>query len=1592
MSEERDTTVRQIFSLDKNHPWPGLRSFTEDNAAFFFGREQEIVELARIVRQEQMTVLFGRSGLGKSSLLRAGLSPLLRQSELMPVYIRLNHFEETLPLEDQVEVHFEKLIESEGIDAPQPIREETLWEYFHKKESNWWDQENRLIKPVLIFDQFEEVLTSGQQNPVRVARSAAFLTELEDLVENRPPAGLLERFKAEKGLAKNYDLERTDYRVVLALREDFLADFESLRSGLRQIMCNRFRLMPMNREQAQRVILQPGSHLVDEEVALQIVNFVSRRDISPAVEKMDRHQLMPRQVEPALLSVVLSELNNLRIKAGKQKITLDLIKDKKPTEILTDFYERGLVGLDVKVRDFIEQHLLTASGARNRVAEEDAINRHGVSERVISTLIDRRILQREKTGQMKWLELTHDTLTSVVRTSGEARQRKKRLQQIFLRVIFSLLFLFGLTVVGLFYQTRQRHMQAAEAGKLALDIARTVEQNSAMSSAAKQEMLEKLDKSFDDLRDFAKGSGQLDVSNAEFLVTRASIFFDDGYYHLASDCAGRAHALLFPQKMPAGLSTAPAATKIRVKLAVAISELYRAAYQSAHRTLDEAQAYFPANPSPMEDGSFERFILEQRLKRIRAMVLVDQRKLMEAGQLETQARTALGDFLANEEHADVEAGIKQVLFKEMYRLHKIRTGIYDILKIGDVSLFNSDFREDLDKGRGFFSGDSEPQWQYFHALSFITKGDMHFNDGEGDQALASYDFAVASLTELVRGNEDNLVFRYSLGRALLERSFFTKSNDRLQASVDVTAARSLGHTIQRDSPHPYLALKLNESADFQQGQLYSTAEGEDKSLAGYYRLLARVESNRDRFEEFNWLDDLALFGYYGLAVAYLKDDNSQKALENARSFLGLMDQLENRIGGSLYTATRRYYAYETMLASEADRLGEAVWHEFLQGAVDQLDFISKNAPGNRKWLTSKTYIYCHKGNSLFIKKQYVEAVRAFEEAIHAGLTALGTNPAEKVAAHNAIYATTRIIKSCHALRDWAGIVAAMESGHLIIRVKGVDQEIQHAADKLRYWRDTHEALQSAVEEANGDPNNQQLADYEQPREKSDDEQEPLARLQKALTRSQEVLTLLESLQNSQVKAGEMPASDESPSLDLKTLDLGDLVTKRGQNQLEVSRRLGWSYKPIYSAPWVTLSGEDFEQAASMVPKDSSKIVHIRRTDLPFYRDGQLLDVEFIATQGNYVIKSYLTSPSQKPYLLNGTSPPIHEANTKLPIDIQTSEDAAAYLRFFTTYVQGKDGSFQLVETLDELPWSEGVIPQRYIGVADLLRPVALWADPEKKDRWFATATVNYGDTIFHAKFTVFKTGLIQMDDDVPVAENLPLDLLKIKSGARTNTYAKRLSLELIDQLDLSATKDEVEALLGLAKQPDEKRPAHYLHLLADAMALYLVTIENSNESQAYETYKWIQNLRLLAGDEIPGLRANADKFINQAIEYQKKIVSDLEQEGQDPSEELPGEYLNLSWYQLHGRDFTGALASAKAGKEWDPSHLPLDTNLAHALLFLNRLEEAKQVYFQHMGKPLAGKTWQAIILDDFDQFEQWDITHPEMTTIRFHLRDKVPPY
>ena len=462
MSE--DPAVQVV--VDTENPWPGLDFFAEKSRAFFHGRDAEADLLLTMVRHRLLTVLYGQSGLGKSSLLQAGLFPRLRADGWLPVYIRLSHTDAdglggkgTSALIKQTRQFIREAISDaleqgqllqskEGEPSPMPRDDESLWEYLHRKVSGLRSAIRERVAPVLVFDQFEEIFTLGRSE-TRQAIRQAFLKDLADCVENRLPEHVLKEMNRKQpgdNRFSDLDFPRQDYRVVLSLREDYLAELHDLSDLMPSIHENETRLLPLNGWQALDAVAIPGEKLVEPVVAREIVEIVaaSRRGETEEGdganspdgdgEFTDEAKL---EIDPALLSMVCRGLNDERKRRNAPKITQEITNDllkNSGRSILHRFYVDCFDSLPERntapeVQKFVEDELLTPTGYRNMaelVRAQNRLSNAGVSNpsAAIQQLIDQRLLRisERRQDKTKWLELTHDVLCDVVKESRHARE------------------------------------------------------------------------------------------------------------------------------------------------------------------------------------------------------------------------------------------------------------------------------------------------------------------------------------------------------------------------------------------------------------------------------------------------------------------------------------------------------------------------------------------------------------------------------------------------------------------------------------------------------------------------------------------------------------------------------------------------------------------------------------------------------------------------------------------------------------------------------------------------------------------------------------------------------------------------------------------------------------------------------------------------------------------------------------------------------------------------------------------------------------------------------------------------------------------
>lgn len=422
------------------NPWNGLRTYSEGEV--IFGRSEEIHALSLLILQSHQTVVYGRSGIGKSSILNAGIFPIVRKNGLFPVYIRFEHNVETSYL-DQIKdairreidkadgkIKITKLIDKTG--------EESLWEFFHRIDFH--DEEGKKIKPMVVFDQFEEMFTL-ETNKDKVN---LFFRQLADLINNVMPEELVTNGRTidsseysiasddgmlDLGLDLFSDVKYSyksdsDYHLVFTLREDFLSYLERNTTDIPELKNNRYCLQPINDEQAADIIMQPRPGLVDTNVAKLIIEKVTG-------EKDFEIDGIPEiQVDSAILSLYLSRLFDKMIAEGESEITSDLVETYS-NNIILDFYNDAITNLPESSIEWLEDTLINDDGRRDNRDRSTVLRESGLSDSQLDTLVnDVKLLRQFSYGGDLRIEYIHDVLCPVIVERRRKRKDDQRIREI----------------------------------------------------------------------------------------------------------------------------------------------------------------------------------------------------------------------------------------------------------------------------------------------------------------------------------------------------------------------------------------------------------------------------------------------------------------------------------------------------------------------------------------------------------------------------------------------------------------------------------------------------------------------------------------------------------------------------------------------------------------------------------------------------------------------------------------------------------------------------------------------------------------------------------------------------------------------------------------------------------------------------------------------------------------------------------------------------------------------------------------------------------------------------------------------------------
>jgi uncharacterized protein YjbI with pentapeptide repeats len=452
MSAELEAPVR---------PYKGRHPFgdTNNDAHLFFGRDEEGRNLVNVVAAEQLSVLYARSGLGKTSLINARLMKDLRAAGYFPAAVRLSQDPDGDPL-----ASLYRGLESEATRQGVVIkggRRDSLWQYFSESA---FSRAGKRLRVALILDQFEELFTIVRERWPR--RFDTFVEQLADLVRGRMPEALRastlarlekmgEQDDGHQALSEFlYRDPSVDVKVLLSFREDFLPEMEALQTRIPAIFRNVVRLRPLYRANAEKAITGPAAQ---EEILGKANTFTFEPEALKEMLDFLGTQLrgartvQGEEIEPTHLQLLCDELDQRRRrkKNGDDRTitTADLGGTRGMRRTLQRYYRSVLrrfpvfrLGWNARrwrpsrtnailfhnprgaVRRLCQNGMISATGRRNIVMADEIKRRYGLDDKALALLVSERLLRCEPRLGSEFYELSHDSLIAPL-LSARLRRR-----------------------------------------------------------------------------------------------------------------------------------------------------------------------------------------------------------------------------------------------------------------------------------------------------------------------------------------------------------------------------------------------------------------------------------------------------------------------------------------------------------------------------------------------------------------------------------------------------------------------------------------------------------------------------------------------------------------------------------------------------------------------------------------------------------------------------------------------------------------------------------------------------------------------------------------------------------------------------------------------------------------------------------------------------------------------------------------------------------------------------------------------------------------------------------------------------------------
>ena len=401
-----------VLVESKKYRYPGIRPFSQNQNEIFYGREDDVEALYRLISLQQEVLLYGKSGLGKSSLINAGLIPRMEKNgKYKCILIRFGGYTSgsvDSPLKSTKSIIKQVLKEDPKSDLQNILLEDSsLWRVLKDYQIG-----KGINNFVLIFDQFEELFTYPKEfvEEFKEGMSEALFSQIPQRYRDKIEADILaNKLNPEADILMQLD-EPLLIKTLFAIREDKMSLLNELVHHIPNILKNNFQLEALNMKQTEEAILNPA--FVNNEAFISPVFDFEDSAIEYITAYLTKNNT--QRTEPFQLQILCESIEQKIIRDGSKYVTMDSVRDID--SIYENYYENQLLLIDEDKRDLarnvIESGLINEEEERRMgLYKRQMRDLYGVSNDLLEKLINTRLIRavRDSRGGSVY-ELCHDSL------------------------------------------------------------------------------------------------------------------------------------------------------------------------------------------------------------------------------------------------------------------------------------------------------------------------------------------------------------------------------------------------------------------------------------------------------------------------------------------------------------------------------------------------------------------------------------------------------------------------------------------------------------------------------------------------------------------------------------------------------------------------------------------------------------------------------------------------------------------------------------------------------------------------------------------------------------------------------------------------------------------------------------------------------------------------------------------------------------------------------------------------------------------------------------------------------------------------------